>query len=202
MAWIAAVAGYLSTQSAKKERERATASQDRLYGVQADTASKLQPYIGQFYDMAGGALKPGMDYWSSIMRGGRSNLTEMFAPEISETRDRFRMARDNSAMLMPRGGARASRMAEMGFDERDAIQSLFNNARSAAPGELARIASIAGTLGAGAGGISINAGNAASAMGMNTAALRNMYNKQIQEGYGQIGESLWDIWKNRDKGEG
>lgn len=204
MAWIAALIGaagtYLSTQSAKKSAAKVGKQQDRLYGIQADTAERLQPYAFDFYRQSADSFGPALGYYKAVASGDRGRTLGALAPQFNQIGSRYRSTLQASRALNPRGGRSAAWNNELLYREGDEKQALLNAERSGAYGNLAKMAGIAGDLGAGAAGISTRAGEGAGSMLNNASLMQMMQSGKEADAYAEIGKALagaWGAYKKR-----
>lgn len=207
MAWIAAVIGaagsYLASQQQKKAAGKIGAQQDRLYGIQADTAERLQPYALDFYRQSADAFGPALSYYRAVAGGDRNRMLGALSPQLSQIGSKYRSILEASRALNPRGGRSAAFNAELPYRAGDEQQALVNTERSGAYGNLAKLAGLAGDLGAGAAGISTNAAAGASGMLNNAQIMQMMMSGNQQQAYSEIGKALaaaWGAYKNRGAG--
>lgn len=194
MAWIAALisagVGLYSANQQKKVGQKVGAQQDRLYGIQADTAEALQPFARQFYQSASDAYNPALAYYQALASGDRSKILTALSPQLSSIGRKYQSIRDAQYALQPRGGGSAAFNTELAYRSGDEQQALINAEQSGAYGNLAKLAGLGADIGAGAAGISTNAAAGASGM-LSNAWLMQMMNKgQSAEAYGEVGKAL------------
>ena len=67
--------------------------------------------------------------WSGLLTGGRGRLTNLLAPEIGGINKGYDSIKQSYANLQPRGGARASLMAQLPYQRARDIATLFQQAR-------------------------------------------------------------------------
>lgn len=205
MAWvvplITAAYGAYSANQSKKSASKLGAQQDRLYGIQANTASMLQPYAKDFYARAADAYNPAAAYYRAVAGGDRQRLMSALSPELSSIGRRYGSLITASRDLNPRGGASAAYNTDLAFRAGDEQQALINNERQSAYGNLAKLAGLAGDLGAGAAGISTNAGMGAAGILSSSAALQRALARDQAAAYGQIGEAITKMF-GRDAATG
>jgi hypothetical protein len=97
------------------------------YGRQI--ASQLDPIAQRLLGGATQSFSPVANMWSGLLTGGRGRLTNLLAPEIGEITDAYRGPTQAMANLQPRGGARASLMAQLPYQKARDITTLFQQAR-------------------------------------------------------------------------
>ena len=97
------------------------------YGRQI--ASQLGPVAQQLLGGATQSFSPVANMWSGLLTGGRGRLTNLLAPEIGEITEAYRAPTQAAANLQPRGGARASLMAQLPYQRARDIATLFQQAR-------------------------------------------------------------------------
>jgi len=97
------------------------------YGRQI--AGQLGPVAQQLLGGATESFSPVANMWSGLLRGGRGRLTNLLAPEIGEITDAYRAPTQAMANLQPRGGARASLMAQLPYQKARDIATLFQQIR-------------------------------------------------------------------------
>ena len=97
------------------------------YGRQI--AGQLGPMAQQLLSGATQSFSPVANMWSGLLTGGRGRLTNLLAPQIGEITDAYRGPTQAMANLQPRGGARASLMAQLPYQRARDIATLFQQAR-------------------------------------------------------------------------
>ena len=97
------------------------------YGRQI--ASQLGPVAQQLLGGATQSFSPVANMWSGLLTGGRGRLTNLLAPQIGEITEAYRAPTQAAANLQPRGGARASLMAQLPYQRARDIATLFQQAR-------------------------------------------------------------------------
>jgi hypothetical protein len=97
------------------------------YGRQI--AGQLGPMAQQLLGGATQSYAPVANMWSGLLTGGRGRLTNLLAPDIGEITDAYRGPTQAMANLQPRGGARASLMAQLPYQKARDIATLFQEAR-------------------------------------------------------------------------
>jgi uncharacterized protein YukE len=207
MAWITALAGavatWYSSQQQKKVAKKVGQQQDRLYGIQADTAEKLQPYILDYYGKAGEAFNPALSYYKSLASGNYSDALRTLSPQFASIGNKYRSLSTASSELNPRGGMSASYAAELPFREADEKQALLNSERSGAYGNLSRMAGLAADIGGSAAGHVSNAAAGAGNMLNNGVVLQQMlsggadYSKYASD----IGKAIGQWWQTKQAGK-
>lgn len=194
MAWIAALisagVGLYSANQQKKAGQKVGRQQDRLYGIQADTAEALQPYSSKFYQSAWDTYNPARAYYEAIASNDRGKILGALSPQLSAIGQRYRSIRDAQGALQPRGGGSAAFNAELAYREGDEKQALINAERSGAYGNLGKLSGLAGDLGAGVAGISTNAAAGASGLLSNAFWMQQQNAAGQAKAYGEVGEAL------------
>lgn len=208
MTWAAVAVGavgagatLIQNNKAQKNASKLGKEQDRLYGIQADTATKLQPYALDFYDRSKTAYDPAAGYYRAVAGGDRSRLMSALSPELSSIGRRYGSLITASRDLNPRGGASASYNTDLAYRAGDEQQALINQERQSAYGNLAKLAGVAGTLGAGAAGTSIDAGNSAAGILSSSAGLQAALAKNTASAYGDVGYAISQMFKRGEDGK-
>jgi len=134
------------------------------------------------------ALNPSMNYWSSLLSGNRDIATSAIAPEANMINEAANAQRQNQAMLMPRGGGRASFLTEQPYRTANQIQSLFQNLRPQAAQNL-------GAQGMGLIGQGTNALQASTAAGRDILAAQQAERARQAEQGGKIGSGLFSMFQ-------
>ncbi len=195
-------AGLLGSRQSGETR-RALSAQEKLMGVQTESAQQgldyardFQPFAMNFLKKGGEGLGSSMDYWSRIL-SGRDQATSLLAPEISQITQGFRGARESSRTLNPRGGGSSAMTRRI--DEEvvpGQIGGLLATARPTAATNVRGIGESLANLGLNTGNLSSNflrgAGTGASEGILNYGLNRNA--QQYEQGSG-IGKSLFEILK-------
>lgn len=205
MAWIAALIGaaatYYGSQQQEKSTRRITDQQNRLYGIQADTMEKMQPFALDFYRQSADALSPALSYYRAIASGDRSRVMSALSPQLSGIGKKYRSILGASRQLNPRSGASANYNLDLMFREGDEKQALINSERAGSYANLAKMGGLFGDLGAGAVSGSVGAGNSAAGM-LNNGWMMQMLNSQsMADAYSQIGKAISGMW-GQDKNTG
>lgn len=162
----------------------------------------------------GRSFNPVMDYWSRLLSGNRASMTSALAPELNQMADQYQAARASAAALTPRGGGRASILAQLPFQQARDASTLMQTIRPQAAQGLLQAGQGALQAGQGiaqggqlAGGIGSNlVSNAVQSLYGATAAGRSILdaeterrNRQQSAGAG-IGGFLYDTLKGIDFG--
>ena len=161
------------------------------YGRQI--ASQLGPVAQQLLGGATQSFSPVANMWSGLLTGGRGRLTNLLAPQIGEITEAYRAPTQAAANLQPRGGARASLMAQLPYQRARDIATLFQQARPLAAEGLLQT----GQAQAAAGGAGYqNMANLLS--GADLAGYRlGQYNLERQAERNlasqELGESIYDV---------
>lgn len=127
-----------------------------------------------------------LNYYSRLLSGNRGDIQSMLQPELNRINEGFRNARQTSAELMPRGGARASQIGALPFQQQQAQSELMQGVRPMAAGQLG---GLAGQL--------IQSG--ISSINSSTAAGRSLLDQQARlrevetERGKSIGSGLFDV---------
>lgn len=192
---IGAAASLYAQHRSQQAAKKVGGQQDRLYGIQADTAEKLQPYALDFYKRSSEAADPALSYYRALASGDKSQIYGALSPELSNIGSKYRSLIGASSELNQRGGVSASYAAELPFKAADEQTSLVNGARASAYGNLSSLAGQFANVGAGAAGGSQNAAQGAGST-LNNAYIMSMINGQgANKAYGDVGNALAEMWK-------
>lgn len=164
--------------------------QDRLYGIQADTAEALKPYALDFYRSAADAYNPAAAYYKAVAGGDRSRLLATLSPQLSQIGQQYGSLLNASRALNPRGGGSANFNQELIYRAGDEQQALINAERSGSYGNLAKMAGLAADIGSGAAGHATNAAAGASGMLNNAWLMQMMQSGNQAQAYGELGKAL------------
>lgn len=207
MAWIGALitaaGGLIAANQQKQAAKGIGRQQDRLYGIQANTAERLQPFAFDFYRQASDAYAPALAYYKAITSGDRNRVLSAVSPGLRDIGSRYRSISEASRALNPRGGRSAAFNAELPYRAGDEAQSLINTERSSGFANLAKMAGLAGDLGSSAIGNSSNAAAGASGMLTQGSLLQGQLAGAQGAAYGDLGKALagaWDAYKKRGQG--
>lgn len=137
-----------------------------------DTAKSTLPQANNLISMGTNTMQPVLNYWASILSGGRGAATGAMAPELLRIGEGYRTASNTSAALSPRGGPSATFMSELPFQQQRDVSSLLQTARPQAATNLFQ----AGQGTAQTGGNILS--NAVSALYGSTAAGREILSTQ------------------------
>ncbi len=194
--------GWLAGRQSGSER-RALAAQEKLTGIQTESAQQGLDYARDFQPFAMNFMKRGqeglggaMDYWRRIL-SGRDQATSLLSPEINQITEGFRSARTASRTLNPRGGGSSAFTRRI--DEEvipGQIGGLLATARPTAASNVAGIGESMASLGVNTGNLMGNylrgtgqgAGQGILNYGLNRTA------QQYTIGQG-IGSSMFDLLK-------
>lgn len=94
-------------------------------------------------------LEPVLGYLRRLLGGDRSEMEAAIQPAADPIREQFAQIRRMITETGPRGGARASLMSQLPFEETRQISNLINQARSGAASLQANVASGLARLGLG-----------------------------------------------------
>ena len=142
-------------------------------------------------NMAGQAFNPVVDYWSRMLSGNKAAAMSALAPEIARMGDQNTAEMKAASTLMPRGGARASLMSTMPFQNLQRVQSLFQGLRPQAATSL-------GTVGGSLASQGTNALNASTNAGRSVMDFQLEQARQQAEQGANLGDFLYSGTKGVD----
>jgi hypothetical protein len=138
-------------------------------------------------------LKPVKNYYTTLMSGDRSAVSEALAPQINATNRAYDNANRTAAEFAPRGGGQASGIEALQTKQAGDVGSLFNTARSTGAAGLSSIAPLYGSLSSS----ELGAASGASATGINAQiqqAWLDFQKSQATTGLaGDLGKTLGSI---------
>lgn len=127
-----------------------------------------------------------LNYYQGILSGNRGDIQSALQPELNRVNEGFQNARQTSAELMPRGGARASQIGALPFQQQQAQSELMQGARPQAAGALGGLAGQ--LMQSGIGAISTASSQGRDILNQN----QRMRELEAQRGQ-SIGSGLFDL---------
>lgn len=134
------------------------------------------------------AIAPALDFLTKLTKGDQGDVTQAAQPEIDQITQQFDAIR-NMVSLQPRGGGKASVLAESPFQKAGAIQRTEGQMRAGAAGQL-------GTLGSNLAGIGLSEsglGAQEQSVEANAAAQHKNTFQKIMEGISSVTGVVGDI---------
>lgn len=92
------------------------------------------------------AAAPSLDYLTKLVKGDQADVAQATQPETDQIRQQFSQIR-NILATQPRGGGKASAMAEAPFQEAGNVSRMQSQARTGAAGQLGGLATQLAGLG-------------------------------------------------------
>src|SRR5438105_896856 len=103
---------------------------------------------GQQFQGGVTAAAPAVDFLTKLVRGDQADLAQATQPETDQITQQFSQIR-NMITAQPRGGGKASVLAELPFEKEKQVQGARQGMRKGAAGELGGLASTLAGLGLG-----------------------------------------------------
>lgn len=143
-------------------QSKAGANGEQGAGQSLINAGAVQNATGQNTFNTGSQLVgSAANYDNTLLNGNRANTTAQLAPDINRIRDQDQNSLQTASSLMPRGGGRTGTLFQQQFAPQSGINGLYNNARTAAAGQIGALGQGQQSAGAGLMGI----GNSATGAG-------------------------------------
>ena len=102
------------------------------------------------------AAAPALDFLTKLVRGDQADVTQAAQPQIDEITQQFDQIR-NLISQQPRGGGKASVLAETPFRKTEAVERTKGAMRTGAAGELGGLATSMANIGLGEAGVGLGA---------------------------------------------
>jgi len=176
------LAGGLMNRGNKKQDQQMMLMQQQQAQRQSSLANTISGFANKQFTMGEPAMQKAMQYYSSLLSGGRGGMQSAIAPEVGMINDNYRGAERGMMARMAPGGVRDNAIADLYRQRTGQIGSLGHTARSGAVQNL-------GNIGQGLIGNALNAygaaGNALSGAS-GTYGDINRLNMQRQQGRDQM----------------
>ena len=144
--------------------------------IQNLTGAQGQGILGQgLSDVQGGltAAQPALQLLTQLTKGNWGDISTAMQPEVDQITQQFDQIR-NMVSMQPRGGGKATALAEAPFQKAGAIQRAAGEARMGAVGQLGNLATNLAGIGLG----EANLGQSLESLGANIAMQRRGQNIQ------------------------
>lgn len=152
--------------------ENLTGSQGQaLVGTGTKTTQNAMPMIGTGQQTTAGgieALAPSLDFLTRLVKGDQADVQQAEAPQDHALTEQFAAIR-NMISSQPRGGGKASALAELPFKKAETETTNATNARTGAASTLGNIATSLAGIGVQQSGVGLglaNLGLSESALGL------------------------------------
>ena len=145
------------------------------------------------YQSGVNSIAPALDFLTRLVKGDQADITQAIEPEANRIREGFAAAR-NMVTAQPRGGGKASVMAEMPFREQQQIADTAAQMRRTAPGELGNLGTTLAGLGLGQENVGLGVGQ----LGLGIGNL-GLGEQQTGINYGQLGLGLMGQGTNQQQ---
>jgi len=148
--------------------EGLTATQGQgILGAGLNLTASGSPFVTAGANVAGGGLTqarsgaeaaaPAIDYLTKLVRGDQADVAAAAQPQIDEITQQFDQIR-NLVSLQPRGGGKASVLAETPFEKTKAIADVEGKMRTGAAGQLGGLSTQLANVGLGEAGVGLGIG--------------------------------------------
>lgn len=151
-----------NTSTASQPGGSATGLDTSIYGLLGLTGGQGQGILGGGLGLAQGGVQsaasnaaaaaPALNYLTSLVQGNQADIQQAMAPEIDQISQAFDAAR-NLVSQQPRGGGKASTLAEAPFQQATAISNMEAQAQQGAAGQLGQLSTSLANVGLGEAGV-------------------------------------------------
>lgn len=135
-------------------------------------------------------LTPVANWFQTIMGGNKAATLNQLQPQIQQTEGGLNTGLQTASTLAPRGGGRSSTLFDLPIEAQKDIASQYAAARAGAPAGLQSAATAQGALGASAGGLGAQFGQAGTSANNNLLNYGLQQNQQASQAGGMFGSLL------------
>lgn len=138
-----------------------------ILGAGLNLTASGTPFVNAGTNVAGAGLTqagsgvaaaaPALDYLTKLVRGDQADVAAAAQPQIDEISQQFDQIR-NLVSLQPRGGGKASVLAESPFQKTKAIADVEGQMRTGAAGQLGALSQQIASTGLGEAGVGLGIG--------------------------------------------